>query len=72
MAMQQHIRNPIEWGWDSLKNTGRALNSAGHTDRRRLGRPRPYGAQGAPHRARPISGRCCARASRISAPIAPT
>src|SRR3954469_21839378 len=31
MAMQQHIRNPIEWGWDSLKQTGRALNSAGHT-----------------------------------------
>jgi uncharacterized membrane protein len=30
MAMQ-HIRNPIEWGWDSLKQTGRALNSAGHT-----------------------------------------
>jgi uncharacterized membrane protein len=31
MAMQQHIRNPIEWGWDSLKQTGRAMNSAGHT-----------------------------------------
>lgn len=31
MAMQQHIRNPIEVGWDSLKQTGRALNSAGHT-----------------------------------------
>jgi uncharacterized membrane protein len=31
MAMQQHIRNPIEWGWDSLKNTGRAMNSAGQT-----------------------------------------
>jgi uncharacterized membrane protein len=31
MAMQQHIRNPIEWGWDSLKNTGRAMNAAGHT-----------------------------------------
>jgi len=31
MAMQQHIRNPLEWGWDSLKNTGRAMNSAGHT-----------------------------------------
>ena len=31
MAMQQHIRNPIEWGWDSLKNTGRAMNTAGHT-----------------------------------------
>jgi len=31
MAMQQHIRNPIEWGWDSLKNTGRAMNAAGQT-----------------------------------------
>jgi uncharacterized membrane protein len=31
MTMQHHIRNPIEWGWDSLKNTGRAMNSAGHT-----------------------------------------
>ena len=31
MAMQQHIRNPIEWGWDSLKQTGRAVNAAGHT-----------------------------------------
>jgi uncharacterized membrane protein len=31
MAMQQHIRNPLEWGWDSLKQTGRAMNSAGHT-----------------------------------------
>lgn len=27
----QHIRNPIEWGWDSLKQTGRAMNSAGNT-----------------------------------------
>jgi uncharacterized membrane protein len=31
MATPQHIRNPIEWGWDSLKNTGRAMGSAGHT-----------------------------------------
>jgi uncharacterized membrane protein len=31
MAMQQHIRNPIEWGWDSLKRTGRAMGSAGRT-----------------------------------------
>jgi uncharacterized membrane protein len=31
MAMQQHIRNPIEWGWDSLKQTGQAMNAAGHT-----------------------------------------
>ena len=31
MAMQQHIRNPIEWGWDSLKQTGRAMGTAGQT-----------------------------------------
>lgn len=31
MAIQQHIRNPVEWGWDSLKQTGRAMGSAGHT-----------------------------------------
>jgi uncharacterized membrane protein len=31
MAMQQHIRNPIEWSWDSLKQTGRAMGSAGQT-----------------------------------------
>jgi uncharacterized membrane protein len=31
MAMQQHIRNPIEWAFDSLKQTGRAMNSAGQT-----------------------------------------
>lgn len=31
MAAQPHIRNPIEWGWDSLKRTGRAMGSAGHT-----------------------------------------
>ena len=31
MALQQRIRNPIEWGWDSLKQTGRAMNTAGHT-----------------------------------------
>jgi uncharacterized membrane protein len=31
MAMQQHIRNPIEWSWDSLKQTGRAMGSAGVT-----------------------------------------
>src|SRR5436190_215405 len=31
MAIQQHIRNPIEWGWDSLKQTGRAMGSAGET-----------------------------------------
>ena len=31
MATPQHIRNPIEWGWDSLKQTGRAMGTAGNT-----------------------------------------
>jgi uncharacterized membrane protein len=31
MAMQHHIRNPIEWGWDSLKQTGHAVESAAHS-----------------------------------------
>ena len=31
MAMQNHIRNPIEWGWDSLKNTGHAMEQAAQT-----------------------------------------
>jgi len=31
MAMQHHIRNPIEWGWDQLKQTGRAMDGAAHS-----------------------------------------
>ncbi|MBS0519042.1 MAG: DUF2189 domain-containing protein [Proteobacteria bacterium] len=31
MAQQQHIRNPIEWGWDQLKHTGRAMDRAAHS-----------------------------------------
>ena len=31
MAAQQHIRNPIEWSWDWLKQTGRTMESAGQT-----------------------------------------
>jgi uncharacterized membrane protein len=31
MAMQQHIRNPIEWSWDQLKHTGHAVDAAAHT-----------------------------------------
>jgi uncharacterized membrane protein len=31
MAIQNHIRNPVEWGWDSLKNTGHAMEQAAHT-----------------------------------------
>src|SRR5260221_2293512 len=31
MAMHNHIRNPIEWGWDSLKNTGHAMEQAAQT-----------------------------------------
>jgi len=28
MAVQHHVRNPIEWGWDRLKETGQAIGSA--------------------------------------------
>lgn len=28
MAMQNHVRNPLEWGWDHLKQTGQAVGSA--------------------------------------------
>jgi len=28
MAVQNHVRNPIEWGWDHLRETGHAIGSA--------------------------------------------
>ena len=31
MAVQHHVRNPIEWGWDRLKDTGHAIGSAAST-----------------------------------------
>jgi uncharacterized membrane protein len=31
MAVQNHVRNPIEWGWDRLKDTGHAIGSAAGT-----------------------------------------
>ena len=31
MAEQLHIRNPIEWAWEHLKQTGQAVGSAAHT-----------------------------------------
>lgn len=31
MATQNHIRNPLEWGWDHLKQTGEAVGSAATT-----------------------------------------
>lgn len=31
MAVQHHVRNPIEWGWDRLKETGQAIGSAAST-----------------------------------------
>ena len=31
MAVQPHVRNPIEWGWDHLKETGQAIGSAAST-----------------------------------------
>lgn len=30
MATEQHIRNPIEWGWHQLKGAGHAVGSAAH------------------------------------------
>src|SRR5688572_15808894 len=29
-TMEQHIRNPIEWGWQQLKGAGHAVGSATH------------------------------------------
>ncbi len=31
MSMQHHIRNPIEWGWDHLKQTGHAMEATAHS-----------------------------------------
>ncbi len=31
MAVQNHVRNPLEWGWDHLKDTGHALGSTAGT-----------------------------------------
>ncbi|CAN5912308.1 DUF2189 domain-containing protein [soil metagenome] len=31
MAVQNHVRNPIEWGWDGLKQTGHAIGSAANS-----------------------------------------
>lgn len=33
MAMESHIRNPIEWGWDQLKHAKLAVESAAHAIR---------------------------------------
>jgi uncharacterized membrane protein len=30
MAAENHVRNPIEWGWAQLKGAGHAVGSAGH------------------------------------------
>ena len=27
---EQHIRNPIEWGWHQMKGAGHAVGSAAH------------------------------------------
>jgi uncharacterized membrane protein len=31
MAMQDHVRNPLEWAWDHLKQTGHAVEATAHT-----------------------------------------
>ncbi|MBM3596688.1 MAG: DUF2189 domain-containing protein [Alphaproteobacteria bacterium] len=30
MATEDHIRNPLEWGWDQIKLAGTAISSTGH------------------------------------------
>ena len=31
MAVQDHVRNPLEWAWDHLKQTGHAVEATAHT-----------------------------------------
>ena len=31
MAMQDHVRNPLEWAWDHLKQTGHAVEATAQT-----------------------------------------
>ena len=31
MAVQDHVRNPLEWVWDHLKQTGHAVEATAHT-----------------------------------------
>ncbi len=31
MAVQNHVRNPLEWAWDHLKQTGHAVEATAHT-----------------------------------------
>lgn len=31
MAVQNHVRNPLEWGWDHLKDAGQALGTTADT-----------------------------------------
>ena len=31
MAVQDHVRNPLEWAWDHLKQTGHAMEATAHT-----------------------------------------
>jgi uncharacterized membrane protein len=33
MALENHVRNPIEWGWDQLRGAGHAVESAGRSVR---------------------------------------
>ncbi|HEX2114935.1 MAG TPA: DUF2189 domain-containing protein [Alphaproteobacteria bacterium] len=35
MALENHVRNPIEWGWDQLRGAGHAVESAGRSVRGR-------------------------------------
>lgn len=31
MAVQDHVRNPLEWAWDHIKQTGHAVEATAHT-----------------------------------------
>ena len=63
MAMQDHVRNPLEWAWDHLKQTGHAVEATAHTMEGSLGGPRRGAAQGPPHR-RPDIGDALAQGFR--------
>ncbi len=51
MAMESHIRNPIEWGWDQIKRAKLAVGSAAHAIR---------GTEQARHSAPPVVRRIAA------------
>ena len=67
MAMQNHVRNPLEWGWDHLKQTSQAVGSTANSMdgawEDRAAAPPRSAASAPPTWAMPLR-----RASAISAP----